>query len=138
MTALVLLLLRSVKKMNRQLSSRINAVATLAPATRNTAATGATVDLKGFNAAAIEAVSGVITDGVHALTVQESDDGAAWADVAVADLQGAFVNLAANAVQEVGYSGSKRFIRVNVAASGTTGGAYTVVVVLGRPRVMPS
>lgn len=124
---------------NRQLSSRISVATTLAPAVRTAAATGVAVDLAGYHAAAIEALVGTITDGTHTLTVQESDDGTTWADVATADLQGSFTALASGTVQEVGYIGGKRYIRVNAAVTGaTSGGAYAVAVVRGMAQSMPA
>jgi hypothetical protein len=122
---------------NTDLNNRISASITLSPATRNVAGTGGTVDLNGFGSAAIEAIVGTVTDGTHSLVVQESDDGTTWANVNANDLNGSFSNLASNTIQEVGYMGTKRFIRVNSTSSGTTGAAYSVIVIRGNSRSLP-
>lgn len=113
-----------------------NAVTTLPPATRNTGATGVTVPMAGFGGALIQAVVGAITDGVHTLTVEQFVSGA-WSAVPAALLQGSFVALAANVNQKVGYLGTAESIRVNVAASGATGGVYSVIVIRGGARRVP-
>jgi hypothetical protein len=123
---------------NRQLSSQISVATVLPPAARTANATGSSVDLADFRSVAVEAIVGIITDGTHALTVEHSDDGSIWSAVPAASLQGSFSNLASNTVQEVGYIGNKRYVRVNSTATGaTTGGLYSVVVLRGRPRSMP-
>jgi len=123
---------------SRDLQGNISIVTTLVPATRTADAIGSTVDLRKYESAAIEAIVGTITDGTHTLTVQESDDGSTWTDVAADDLQGSFLNLASNTDQEVGYLGSKRYIRVNVAVVGaTSGGTYAVSIVRGHPHNAP-
>ncbi|MBT9167718.1 MAG: hypothetical protein DDT19_01058 [Syntrophomonadaceae bacterium] len=119
------------------LFNNLSTATTLAPAARTAAATGTTVDLQGFAGALVQAVVGTITDGVHTLAVQESADNITWTAVAAADLQGSFVTLATGVNQRVGYRGIQRFIRVNAAASGVTGGVYAVVVVRGTPRRAP-
>lgn len=82
-----------------------------------------------------------ITDGSHAVTIQESDDNTAWNNVAAADLQGAAPTIVAaddDKVFQVGYTGSKRYIRPSVTTSGaTTGGAFSAVVVWGFPDKAP-
>lgn len=113
-------------------------VQTLVPATRTANSTGTGVDLAGYHAAAIYVVAGTITDGTHTPVVQESDDNSIFADVAAEDLQGSLVDITSDSVQEIGYIGNKRYIRVNVAASGTTnGGTYGAFVVRGRSSSRP-
>lgn len=120
------------------LKNALNISTTLAPAARTASANGAGVDLANFGGAMFVAVVGVITDGTHALTVEESDDNAAFTAVAASDLVGSFANLASNANQEVGYRGAKRFVRVNAGVTGaTTGGVYAVAVVRGGARKQP-
>lgn len=120
------------------LYNNLSVVTTLAPAARTASGNGSTVDLQGYEGAMIQAVVGTITDGTHSLTVQESDDGSTWSDVAASDLQGSFANLASDTNQKVGYLGTKRYIRVNATVSGaTTGGVYAVVVVRSNPRKAP-
>ncbi len=120
------------------LYNHLSVATTLAPAARTAAATGATVDLAGYEGALIQAVVGTVTDGTHTLTVEESADGTTWAAVAASNLQGSFANLGSNTNQKVGYLGTKRYIRVNASVTGaTTGGVYGVVVVRGNPRKYP-
>lgn len=118
--------------------NNLSAVTTLSPAARTASENGATVDLQGYEGALIQAIVGTITDGTHSLTVQESDDGSTWSNVASSDLQGSFSDLASDTNQKVGYLGTKRYIRVNATVSGaTSGGVYGVIVVRGKPRKAP-
>ena len=99
-------------------------------------ATGASVDLRGFDSAKVVMVCrrGIaFTDTNHLLFVlQESDDGSTWADITNAeDVQGVDTisngqvwrvpNGAADtwATGEVGYIGSKRYLRIDVDEAGT-------------------
>lgn len=79
--------------------------------------------------------AGTITDGSHAVVVQDSDDGSAWAAAAAGDLQGSLPTMVAadsNKVFEVGYTGPKRYLRVSATGTGgTTGGIFGALVVLG-------
>jgi len=123
---------------NQDLKNNISVATTLAPDAYTANVTGNTVDLNGYESAAIVAVVGAITDGTHSLTVQESDDGSTWSDVDASQLQGSFADLASNTNQEVGYIGNKRYIRVNTTVAGATdGGKYAVVIVRGNPKVAP-
>lgn len=123
---------------SRDLKNNISVATTIAPAAYTANTTGGTVDLLGYEAVAIEAIVGTITDGTHSLTVEHSDDGTTWVAVPAGELQGSFVNLTSNTNQEVGYIGFKRYIRVNTTVSGaTSGGVYAVTVVRGYPKVAP-
>lgn len=119
-------------------TSVVSPIQTLVPATRNTGATGATVDLVPYDTSVILATVGALVDGTHALTVQDSDDGTTWADVAAGVLSGTFSNLAANSVQRCSYMGIRRYVRVNSSSSGTTGCTFGVVIVRGHPRTGPT
>lgn len=124
---------------NRQLSSRISVAQSLTPAARTANADGTGVDLAGYHAASVYVVAGTITNGTHTPAVQESDDNVTFAAVAAGDLQGSLANIASNDVQEIGYIGSKRYIRVAVTVAGaTTGGVYGAFVVRGRPYSAPA
>lgn len=123
---------------NRQLSSRISVAQSLVPAARTANATGTGIDLAGYHAAAIYIVAGTITDGTHTPIVQESDDNVTYTDVAAEKLQSALANITSNSVQEVGYIGNKRYIRINATVAGaTTGGVYAAFVVRGRASSRP-
>jgi type 1 fimbria pilin len=85
--------------------------------------------------------TGTITDGTHAIDIQESDDNATFTSVASSELQGAEPSIGAaddNKMYVVGYKGTKRYIRAAVTASGTSsGGTYGASVLLANPRVAP-
>lgn len=122
----------------RDIKSNLGIATSLAPATRNATANGTGVDLQGFNAAMVVLQVGAITDGTHTPKLQESDDNAAFTDVAAADLIGEFAQLAANTNQRVGYRGAKRYVRVvATVVPGATGGAYGALVVKGEPNHAP-
>lgn len=118
---------------------------TLAIATRTATTNGTGVDRVGGGAmyqdAAIIVHTGTITDGTHAVDVQESDDNSVWGSVAAAELQGAEPSIGApddNKLYVIGYKGTKRYLRVAITASGTTsGGTYGATVLLSNPRNAP-
>lgn len=117
---------------------------TLAVATRtNATATGTTVD-RNYNGSMFNSVmflvhTGTMTDGSVAVTVEESDDNAAWATATA--LQGTAPTIAStddDKVYEIGYLGGKRYVRLKAVTSGaTTGGVFGATVVLADPRVAP-
>lgn len=94
-----------------------------------------------FNSAMVIVQTGTITDGTHTVEVQESDDNSTFTAVADADLQGTEPAIAStndNVIYEIGYRGSKRYLRVAVVTTGaTTGGTFGAVIVLGIPRRLP-
>lgn len=115
-------------------------VQSLAPALRAASANGAGVDRKGFGDVMAVLSVGAVTDGVHTPKIQESDDNAAWADAAAADVVGAFVAGAANTVQWVGYRGLKRYVRVVLTVTGApaTGAIVGADFILGDPAKAPT
>ncbi|HXF35860.1 MAG TPA: hypothetical protein VNO17_01595 [Actinomycetota bacterium] len=128
---------------SRDLYSIVKAAQSLAPAARTASAQGAAVDLKGFHSALVLIDVGTWTDGTHTFELQESDDGVTWAAVTDADLQGTepVVNDAADdlTVYELGYLGSKRYLRVAVSVAGATSGAvYGASIVRGHPADAPT
>ncbi|MGE3622974.1 MAG: hypothetical protein AB7H77_03740 [Bdellovibrionales bacterium] len=115
----------------------------LAPAVRtNGTATGAGVDLRGYDAAMIAVSFGAWTDGTHTPSLKESADGTTYTAVAAADLQGAFTAVSgaggANTVQQVGYVGNQRYVQVVMTTTGaTSGAASSATVIAGYPRHAP-
>jgi hypothetical protein len=96
------------------------------------------VDLQGYEGAEAVIFPGTYTDGTHTPVLYESADNSTWTAVAASDLEGAFVAIAANTVQRVGYVGSQRYIAVGVTVSGaTTGAVYGAVVHRGFPWSAP-
>lgn len=85
--------------------------------------------------ALVVVLTGTITDGSHAVAIQDSDDGSSWAAVAAEYLQGAVPTIVAaddDKVFEVGYTGPRRYLRVNVTTTGAvSGGTFGAVVLLG-------
>lgn len=121
------------------LYNNITVAQSLAPKARTSSENGSSVDLQGYQAAMVVISTGTITDGTHAIEVQESTDNSTWTAVADADLQGTEPSaLASDTVYRIGYMGMKRYIRVVATVSGaTTGGVYEAVVVRAQPRKAP-
>ncbi|NUT96733.1 MAG: hypothetical protein HOY78_32400 [Saccharothrix sp.] len=124
------------------IKNNVDLAHSLAPAARTATTNGASVDLAGYDAAAVVINHGAWTDGTHTFAVQESDDNATFAAVAAADLDGTApaVSSAAqnNTVTVVGYRGRKRYLRASVTVAGaTTGAVYSAMVLRANPRVRP-
>lgn len=124
--------------MKEDLRSNIDIAHSLAPAARTASANGAGVDLQGYESAVVVFYAGVVTDGTHTPSIEESDDNSTYTAVSAAQTQGTLAVLAANVPQRVGYVGHKRYIRPVITAAGTTTGAVTSAsVVRGDPAVAP-
>lgn len=108
-------------------------------------ANGTAVDriVSGGTGDAVLVVStGTITDGSHAVTVQESADGSTgWTNVASENLQGSLPTVVAandDTMFEVGVRPTKRYLRAVATSTGsTTGGVFACAFILGRPRNLP-
>jgi hypothetical protein len=85
--------------------------------------------------------TGTITDGTHAVTIEDSDDGTTFGAVSAGNLQDSLPSIVAandDVVYAIGYLGTKRYARIVVTAAGTTtGGIVGAVALLGRPRNAP-
>ena len=106
----------------------------------NTTTQGNIIDTQGFDAAAVAVLAGTITDGVYAVTVNESDDpGMAGATVAALSAPIAnFILTDDNVVRRTGVVFTKRYLRLQVISSGiTTGGLLGALTILGRPAAAP-
>jgi hypothetical protein len=118
----------------RDLYNRVDAAASLHPAARSASANGTGVDLQGYEACEVVVEFGAWTDGTHTPKIQESDDNTTFTDVAAADQLGSFTAVSSaagqNAVQRVGYRGSKRYLRVVMTVAGATTGALSAAQVL--------
>lgn len=135
---------------SRDLAHSIKPVQAFAPAAKTATANGLDIDTSGFEAVDFVLNVGVVTDGTHTPKLQEADDNGSgapgtYSDVAAAALIGAFTALTTgagnggSAVQEVGYIGSKRWVRLVMTVSGaTTGGVYGADAILGRARNQPA
>lgn len=122
--------------------SLVDHAISLAPATYTATTNGTGVDLQGFHAATVLVTTGTITDGTHAISLEESDDNTNWSAVASGDILGTLPSIGAandNATYRFGYIGTKRYIRVVSTVSGaTSGGVYSAVVLRGRPENAPT
>ncbi len=120
---------------------------TLAPAARvNGTATGAAVDLRGFDGAVVVFSFGTCTDGTHTPTIIHSDDNSTFTTcVYGTDIDGASALTAVtssaggNAVQQVGYIGKKRYVAAVITTTGATTGALSAAsVIAGYPHRAPT
>lgn len=90
----------------------------------NTTTDGVTVDCQGYDAVELIARTGAWTDGAYALSIKESDaSGSGFAAAPASSILGGQSLGAANAVAKIGYIGTKRYIRLSIASTGTTSGA---------------
>ena len=126
----------------RDLKNNVDVVQSLAPASRNAAANGSGVDLKGFNAAMVVFDAGAIggTSPSFTFQVEESDDNSVFTPVADEDLQGTEpVFTAGDQIARVGYIGNKRWIRSRL--DDVQGTSPTLLcsssVVRGKPDLAP-
>lgn len=126
----------------RDIDKDVSVANTLLPNVRTATASGTGVDLAGFRKAMFIAHVGTVTDGTFAFDPEESDDNSTWSNIAAGDLSGTFTNATSSAddtVQEVGYLGSKRYIRCNVTVTGSpsTGGPIGVTVLRAGALTKP-
>lgn len=116
-----------------------NAAQSLKPLLRTATATGATVDLLGYDAAEILIDAGTCTDGTHTVSLTESDDDSTYTAVAAGDIEGtcpAIITTNDDQAHTVGYRGTKRYLRpvVTVAGSPSTGATIGICVLRGRKK----
>jgi hypothetical protein len=124
--------------MKMDLKNNLTSMISLTPAARTASANGTGVDLANFNGILVTFCPGTITDGTHTPKLQESDDNSTFSDVAAGDQIGTLSALASSTCQQVGYTGTKRYIRAVVTVSGaTTGGVYGANVILSDGRKRP-
>jgi type IV pilus biogenesis protein CpaD/CtpE len=91
---------------------------------------------------ALVATIGTITDGTYAFVIADSPDNSNWTTVSSTYLSGSFANATSAAddtVQEVGYLGTQRYIRVSVTVTGSPadGGPIAVSVIRAGARTLP-
>lgn len=127
----------------RDINKELACASTIAPAAALTATTtGTGVDLAGYRSAAAVIHIGVVTDGTFVPTLEESDDNSSYSTVAAGDLSGSFASITSAAdetVQEVGYLGSKRYLRVVLTETvASTGALVSALIVRGDPLTKPA
>lgn len=107
---------------------------------------GTTVDLgvfgNDFRTVMFVVLAGAITDGSHAITVQDSPDGSSWANADAGSIQGSLPTLIStsdDAVFEFGYIvGTRQYVRlVATTSAATTGGVFGAVALLSSGSVSP-
>lgn len=131
----------------RDLLRLTNVTTSLYPAVRvNGTATGATVDLRGYDGAMVIVSFGAYTDGTHTPSVLQSVDGVSFTPCVYGTDLDANTNLTAvnsaggaNTTQQIGYIGSQRYLAVVMTTTGaTSGAASTASVIAGYPRNAPT
>jgi hypothetical protein len=137
---------------NRDMNSVIKSLPAIDPAAimaGNATKTGATIDRQGFEALEFQVISGVLTDATYTCSVYESDASDMSGEVLVADAKligraNAFTFLGTTAaddstVKQIGYIGSKRYVRIKIVQTGaTTGGFICAIAILASPKIMPT
>lgn len=133
--------------MRSGLNTDLAFVNSLTAAAFTTDSNGVAVDLSDYDAAVACIYTGTITDGTWTPALQETDTSSvatSWSAVTTTDLDGAFAAFTASrtagTVTEVGYKGTKRYVRLVLTSSGTitTGGVIAGFIVKGDPRNKPS
>lgn len=122
----------------KDMHNNISAVQAIVPAVKTAAGDGTTIDTRGFNGLEFVVTTGAIAgDGDFGIAIQDSVTGSGdWE--AATKVMGAFpATLEANSSYRVGYTGSKRYVRINVTKEGGTSIALGAVAVLGHPAVAP-
>lgn len=119
----------------------------LAPVARtaNAAVNGTAVDRSQFGnyarAIGVVVLTGVVTDGSHAVTLEVSDNNSDWVAATTANLQGSLPTLIStddNVIKEFSYNGPERYVRVVITTSGaTSGGIFGAIVQLSDARREP-
>lgn len=126
----------------RDLVSNIAVVAAVVPQVLTATNTSAAIDLQGFDSAAVLIQAGAIAGaGNFTPKLQESDTTTSgdFTDVAAADLIGAFPSaLAASTVYEVGYKGTKRYVRTVLTLNSGTSIAASAAIVKGHAALQPA
>jgi len=115
-------------------------VSAIVPAVKSAAADGITVDTRGFNGALFVVSTGaIVSDGDFGLAVEESDESSANFGTPASGLvqSNAPSTLEASTTYRIGYTGSKRYVRLQLTKAGGTSIALGAVAVLGYPAVAP-
>lgn len=128
----------------RDIASNIAPAVSVAPDGNRTAnLNGAGVDRRGYDSVAALVHFGTITDGGWTPSLEESDDDSTYTAVAADDLVGSFseaTSADSDTIQEVGYVGTKRYVRVVVTESSasTTGAKFSAAIVRGHAHQRPA
>ena len=126
----------------RDINNDVASAQALLPQVLTATATGTTVDMLGYNGCLFVVNVGTVTDGTFAFSIEHSDDDNTYAS-ASSYLSGSFTNATSSAdevVQEVAYTGSKRYVHLKVTVTGSpgTGGPIGAVAIRTNPRRKPA
>ena len=130
--------------MNREMNSDIvtrDGQFPIVHATGQGTVNGPTNDTRGFDSATLVLqVSAIVAAGVVTYKLQDGDAAnmSDAADVAAADLAGAFATLLQNTTQHVGYRGSKRYIRAVATYVSGTSVAHGASFVMAHASIRPA
>lgn len=126
--------------MAREIYDEVLEAQALAPKAYTATTNGGSVDCAGFESAMVLVEVGTVTDGSHAIALQDSPDGTTFTNVDPSLILGAQPTLTAtssNSVAAFAYIGVQRFLRVVSAVTGaTTGGVYSASIIRGHSRHM--
>lgn len=134
---------------NMDLYNDIGIVRGISPVvvTDNTAQVSEIIDTQGYGSVTFGILTGTLADADATFTVLlEEGDNSALSDaaaVADSDLVGteagaSFTFAADNATRKLGYTGSKRYVRLTITPAGNSGNApLAAFAVLGHPSVSP-
>lgn len=136
----------------RDMLNNIHPLAAIPPVaarTDNTAIVSSIIDTKGYDSLTWLIVTGTNTDAnaTFAVTMDESDDSGMSGSnaVAAADLVGTYAlagfTFADDAeTRKIGYSGTKRYVRLTITPSGNDSGNIFVaaIALLANPAILPT
>ncbi len=126
---------------NREHYSRMGEALALAPAVYNADVDGVGIPTLDADSISFLIAFGAYTDGNHTFTIEVSNDDVTYApadaDDVLGDLPAVTDGTYANSAVRVAYRGQAPYVRLAVAATGTTGAAYGAVADLGHLHVEP-
>ena len=109
----------------------------------DTTTAGEIIDTAGFTALEFFLLSGTVTDGAYAVSLQHGDDSglsdvtAVSAEETLGDADFALAD--DDTAKRIGYIGKKRYVRLSVVSTATTsGGVFAGVAVLGNAAHQPT
>lgn len=124
--------------MRNDIKNSVSVAQTIVPANYQATETGDTVDLAGFDAAAVVITVGAATDTGFSFEVQDSPNDSDWTAVTDDFLDGTEPATAvAAAVTVLGYHGVERYLRVVATDTGTGNADFGVAVVQAKGRKLP-
>ena len=125
----------------RELLNDVGLVQSLAPAVISATATGAAIDLAGYQSALVIVNTGaIVSAGDFAISIEESDTttGGDFAAAAAADVLGTVpATLEAASIYKLAYIGNKQYIRTVFTKAGGTSIAAGIVVAKGHALTGP-